>query len=149
MKQATAGTLSGCVIWILSIGFIASCVIPIFVVIGSISSFSQYAVQTTGNLLCPDGSTPDRHTYQTTTTDEFGNVEPATGVSLRCVDENGTVVKEDLVGYSFLWVGIFALIGLILSALLAFAFAAPLGVLIGRLFTRTQKPNLAENIEPR
>lgn len=146
---ATAGTVSGCIIWVVSIGVITSCILPIFVVIGSITSFSQYAIRTMGNVLCPDGTTGESYSYETTTTDEFGNIEPATGVSLRCVDENGTIVKEDPVGYSFLWVGIFALIGLIISAVLAFAFAAPLGVIIGRMFNRAQKPNIAMNIEPK
>jgi hypothetical protein len=149
MKQATtAGTVSGCIIWIVSVGVITSCILPIFVVIGSITSFSQFAIQTTGNIVCPDGTTAESYSYETTTIDEFGNVEPATGVSLRCVDETGIIVKEDHVGYAFLWIGAFALIGLIISAILAFVFAAPLGVLIGRLFKRSQKPIFAMNIEP-
>lgn len=150
MKQSTAaGTLSGCVIWILSIGIIASCVLPIFVIIGSVSSFSQFSIRVTGNIICPNGTTPDRHEYATTSTDEFGNSHPATGYELRCVDQSGEIVKTDPVGYAFLWTGVWALVGLILSAVLAFLLAAPLGVLIGRLFKRVQKPNIAENIEPR
>jgi hypothetical protein len=117
-------------------------------VIGSITSFSQFAIRATGNFICPDGTTAESYSYATTTTDEFGNVEPATGVSLRCVDQNGSIVKEDPVGYAFLWVGLFAVIGLIVSAVLAFLFAAPIGILIGRLFNRSQKPNIAMNIEP-
>jgi hypothetical protein len=136
------------VLWILAIGVILSCVLPIFVVIGSITSFSQFAIHTTGSIICPDGTTPESYSYETTTTDEFGNVEPATGVELHCVDGNGTVVKTDPVGYAFLWNGIFAFIGFIVSAILAFILAAPLGVLIGRLFNRGQRSNMAANIEP-
>lgn len=148
MKSAQAGTISGCIVWIIAIGVITSCVLPIFVVIGSITSLSQFAVKATGNFICPDGTSAESYSYSTTTTDEFGNIEPATGVSLRCVDEQGTVVKEDPVGYAFLWIGIFALIGLIISGVLAFALAAPLGILIGRLFKRSQRPTIAMNIEP-
>ena len=140
MKQATAGTISACVIWVIAVGIIMSCILPIFIVIGSITSFSRYAIKTTGNIICPDGTTPESYTYETTTTDEFGNSEPATAVELHCVDQNGNVVKTDPVGYAFLWDGIFALIGLIISAIFAFALAAPLGVLISRLFSRIQKP---------
>lgn len=147
MKSAQAGTISGCIVWILSIGVIASCVLPIFIVIGSITSFSRFAVTATGNFICPDGTKSETYTYETTTTDEFGNIEPATGVSLRCVDQSGSIVKEDPVGYSFLWVGFFAVIGLIVSAVLAFLFAAPIGIIIGRLFHRSQKSNIAMNIE--
>jgi hypothetical protein len=147
MKNATAGTISGCVIWVLSIGVIASCILRIFLVIGSITSFSRFAMKATGNMICPDGTTPESYSYETTTFDEFGNVEPATGVSLRCVDENGTIVKEDPVGYSFLWIGMFALIGLLVSGILAFALAAPLGMLIGRLLNRGKKQNHPATIE--
>ena len=149
MKQATAGTISGCVIWIISIGVIMSCVLPIFIVIGSITSFSQFAIKTTGSFVCPDGTTAESYSYETTTTDEFGNSQPATGVELHCVDQTGTVVKKDPVGYAFLWDGIFAVAGLMISAVLAFVLAAPLGVLIGRLFKGVQKPTIATNIEPK
>lgn len=150
MKQsATAGTLSGCLIWVISIGIISSCILPIFFVIGSFTSFSQFAIRTTGKMICPDGTTAESYSYETTTTDEYGNSEPATAVELHCVDESGNVVKTDPVGYSFLWIGFFALTGIVVSAILAFALAAPLGVLIGRLFNRSQKSNSAMNIEPR
>lgn len=148
MSSAKTSAVSGCIVWILSIGIILSCVLPIFIVIGSITSFSQFAIKATGNVICPDGTKAESYSYETTTTDEFGNTEPATGVSLRCVDENGTIVKEDPVGYAFLWVGAFALVGLIVSAVLAFLFAAPFGILIGRLLNRAKRPNIATNIEP-
>ena len=35
------------------------------------------------------------------TTDEFGNSEPAIGMELRCVDQGGTVVRTDSLGYAF------------------------------------------------
>lgn len=149
MKSAQAGTLSGCIVWIIAIGIIASCIVPILIGIGSLTSFSQFAIKATGNFICPDGSTAQSYSYETTTTDEFGNVEPATGVSLHCVDQSGTIVKEDPVGYTFLWVGVFAVIGLIVSAVLAFLFAAPIGILMGRLFHRSQRPNISTNIKHR
>lgn len=148
MKTSTVGTLSGCVVWILSIAVISSCILPIFFVIGSITSFSQYAIKTTGNFLCPDDTTPRSYSYQTTTTDEYGNRQPSTAYELHCVDQNGNVAKEDPIVYSFLWIGVFALMGLIISGILAFALAAPAGVLIGRLLNRRKTLNIAANIEP-
>lgn len=149
MKRATtAGTVSGCVIWILSIGAIMSCILPIFVVIGSITSFSPYAIKAMGNIICPEGTIAKSHSYETTSTDEFGNSQPATAVELRCIDQNGTIVKSDPIVYGFLWIGIFALAGLIISGILAFVLAAPLGVLIGRWFNRKQSQNISVNIEP-
>src|SRR5215203_4271473 len=148
MKSAKTSAISGCVVWILSIGIIATCVLPIFVTIGSVSSFSEFAINVTGNIVCPTGTTPERHTYATTTTDEFGNSHPATGYELHCVDETGTIVKNDTVVFGFLWVGLFALIGILISGVVAFAFAAPIGILIGRLFKRPQQSTIAANIEP-
>jgi len=123
--------------------------LPVFIVIGKITSFSQFAVKTTGNFICPDGTIPESYSYKTTTTDDFGNTEPATGVELHCVDQSGTVVKTDPIAYAFLWDGAFAIVGLVISVILAFALAAPLGILIGRLFNREQKPNNATNVEPK
>ncbi len=149
MKSATTGTISGCIVWVLSIGIIASCILPIFVLVGAITSFSQFAIKTTGNILCPDGTTPRSYSYETTTTDEFGTSQPATATELHCVDQSGMVVKNDPIVYAFLWDGIFASVGLLISILLAFAFAAPIGILIGRWFGRTQKPTISTNLEPR
>jgi hypothetical protein len=142
------GILSGCVVWGLSIGIILSCVLPVLIMVGSFTSFSRLAIQTTGNIICPDETRPESYSYQTTTTDEFGNTQPSTAYELHCIDQNGEVVKEDPVTYALLWIGGFAFVGLILSGILAFALAAPAGALIGRLLNRNQKPNFAANIEP-
>jgi hypothetical protein len=148
MNSKKTGMLSGCVVWGFSIGIILSCVLPVCIIAGSFTSFSQLAIQTTGNIICPDETSPERYSYQSTTTDEFGNTQPSTAYELHCVDQNGEVVKEDPIAYSFLWIGGFAFVGLILSGILAFALAAPAGALIGHLLNRNQKPKFAANIEP-
>jgi hypothetical protein len=109
---------------------------------------SDFAIQKTGSIVCPENTTPDVRTYATTTTDENGNRQPSTAYVLQCVDASGNVVKEDPVGYAFIWTGIIASIGLVFSGVLAFLFAAPAGVLITKFINRIRKPNLAENIEP-
>ena len=148
MTSAKTSAVSGCVVWVVSIGLISSCMLPIAVVVGSITSFSQFAIRTTGNFLCPSGTTPESYSYETTTTDEFGNSQPSTAVELHCIDENGNVVKNDPIIYSFLWIGVFAVIGLVISGILAFTLAAPAGMLIARLLNRRQKPNFTGTIEP-
>ena len=85
-----------------------------------------------GPYLCPEDSTADVVTFQTTTTDEYGNDEPATGYEMRCLDANGNVVQEGSPNYAFYWIGLLMLGSLVLSAGLAFLVAAPLGVLIAR-----------------
>jgi hypothetical protein len=64
---------------------------------------------------------------------------PSTTSVLECVDASGNIVKEDTVSFASIWIGIIALIGLFIAALLAFAFATPARVLIGRLINRMKK----------
>lgn len=138
MNLVKTGAVSGCVVWVLLIALLGSCILPIFFCIRSITSFSDYAIQTTGKILCPQGSTPESYSYDTTTTDENGNSQPATAYELHCVASNGEVVKTDPIVYAFLWDGIFALAGLVVIIVLAFLLAAPAGVLIGRFLNRNQ-----------
>jgi hypothetical protein len=146
MKRTSTGVVSGCLVWILAFGVISACILPVSMAIGGITSASDYAINFTGKFICPDGTIPESYSYATTTRDENGNEQPFTAYELHCV-ANGEVLKSDLVGYSFLWIGIFVVIGLILTSILAFVLAAPAGVLISKLLNRTKKQNTIENIE--
>ncbi len=142
MKQATTGTISGCLVWIIAFGAISICILPISFV-GSMSTMtSDFAIRQTGAILCPDNTTPKIRSFAT-----YGS-GPSTTSVLECVDASGDVVKEDPILYAFLWMGIFAAIGLVIAALLAFLLAAPAGILISRLLRRGQKQDFAANIEP-
>ena len=138
MRSATTGTISGCIVWIIVFCAISTCIFPIAAAIGGITSASEFTMKTLGPYICPEGSSAQSYSYDTTTTDEYGNSQPATAYVLQCVDANGKVVKEDPVGYAFLWIGVLALAGLIIAALLSLALAAPAGVLIGRLLNRNK-----------
>ena len=148
MKVAKAGTASGCIVWILVFGMLSSCLLPVSMMLGGFTSVSNLAIQTIGSVICPDGTTAESYSYATTTTDEYGNTQPSTADELHCIDVTGAVVKEDPVLYAFLWIGVIAVIGLVIAALLAFALAAPAGLLIARLLNRNKKTNIAANIEP-
>lgn len=139
MTSVKTGTLSGFIVWIIACGLISSCLAPTAMMIGSFTSFSDFAIRLTGRFICPEGTTPDVRSYATTTTDEYGNSQPATAYVLQCLNTGGTVVKEDPVGYAFLWMGILAAIGLLLSVVLAFVLAAPAGVLISRFLNRNRR----------
>lgn len=141
MKQATTGTVSGCLVWVIAFFAVSLCILPIATIVGGITSFTDFAIQQTGRFICPENTTPHVRSYATTTTDEFGNRQPATAYVLQCKDASGEVVMEDPVGYAFLWIGILAGIGLILSGILAFVLAAPAGVLIAKLLSRIKKPS--------
>jgi len=145
MKSVKTGAISGCIIWVLLIGIVSSCVLPIFFVIGSVTSFSDFAIKTTGKYICPANTTPTSYSYRTTTHDEYGNSQPTTAYELQCVDANGTVVKTDPVGYAFAWIGIFAGIGLIVALVISFALAAPAGALVARFLNRNKTDSQAIN----
>jgi len=134
MNATAVGATSGCVIWILAFGLVSICLCPIAAVIGSLSTtLGSDAV--TGMMepyLCPDNSTAEVIIFQTTTTDEFGNIEPSTGYKLQCVDAAGNVVREGSADYAFYWVGLLMVGSLVVSAGLAFLVSAPLGTFIAR-----------------
>ena len=136
MNNVKTTAISGCLIWLFLISIIGSCVMPIFFVVGSISSSSNYAIQTTGGWLCPHGTTPESYSYETTTHDENGFDRPATAYELHCMDASGTVVKNDPILYAFIWLGIWALVGLIISGVLTFIFAVPGGMLVTKLLNK-------------
>lgn len=136
MSKTTTTAVSGCIIWFFLISIIGSCVMPIFFIIGGFSSVSDFAIQTTGAWICNDGTTPQTYTYETTTTDEYGNRQPSTAYVLQCVDSSGNVMKEDPIAYAFIWIGIWALLGLVVTGVLSFIFAAPGGMLVTKFLER-------------
>ena len=145
MSKAKTTAFSGCLIWALLIAIISSCVMPVFFVIGSVSSFSEFAIKTTGGWLCPEGTTPESYSYATTSRDENGFEHPATAYELHCVNASGEVVKNDPILYAIIWIGISASIGLALSVILAFVFAVPGGMLVTRLLEKLRSPRAAIN----
>lgn len=146
MNSVKTTAISGCLIWFLLISIIGSCVMPVFFMVGGFSSSSDYAINTTGGWLCPQGTKPESYSYQTTTHDENGFDRPATAYELHCVDAEGTVVKNDPILYAFIWIGIWALIGLILSGVLTFIFAVPGGMLVTKLLNKMKSPRASTNI---
>ncbi len=141
MSKTTTTAVSGCLIWFFLVSIVDSCVMPVFFMVGGFSSVSNFAIQTTGAWICNDGTTPQTYTYQTTTTDEYGNRQPSTAYVLQCVDSSGNIIKEDPVAYAFIWIGLWAAAGLIVTGVLCFIFAVPGGVLVTKALNRIrQKP---------
>ncbi len=139
MSSNSTRAISGCIVWVLVFTIISSCLGPVAMFVGGFSSGSGLAMNILGPLVCPEGTTAEAYSYQSTIQDEFGNPQPATATELHCVDNAGNVVKSDPVGFAFLWVAILVVTGLAASALLAFAFAAPAGVLLGNLIGKLRK----------
>jgi len=136
MSKAKTTAFSGCLIWLILISVVGSCILPVFFLIGSLSSFSDFAIKTTGGWLCPEGTTPESYSYATTSRDQRGFERPSTAYELHCVDPSGNVVKNDPVLYAFIWIGIFAALGGIVTAILSFVFAVPGGMLVTRLLDK-------------
>lgn len=134
MKATAVGTTSGCVIWILAFGLVSLCLCPMAAVVGTLSTTlgADSVAGIMGPYLCPANSTADIETFETTTTDEFGNLEPATAYEMRCLDAEGNVVREGSPDFAFYWVGLLMLVSLVLAGGLAFLVAAPLGAFIAR-----------------
>jgi hypothetical protein len=148
MKAKTTGTLSGCIVWMIVFGVLSVCVFPTAMMLGGITSASNFAMQAIGSVICPDETMPQTYSYATTTTDEYGNRQPSTAYELHCVDANGVILMKDPVLYAFTWIGVISIIGLVIAALLAFALAAPAGILISKFLHRRQQPDITAMIEP-
>lgn len=144
MDKTKTTTFSGCLIWFLLLTLIGSCVMPVAFMAGGISSASDFAIGIMGGFICPENTTPESYSYATTTTDEYGNSRPSTAYELHCVDANGEVVKEDPIVYAFGWIGLTALVGILVTALLSFILAVPGGMLVTRLLEKFRKPRAIE-----
>jgi len=140
MKSLTTGTLSGCVVYVIVFGFLLTCLVPLGMGLGGFTSTisADFVARTLEPYLCPDGSHAEIITFQTTSTDEFGNESPATGFEMQCVGPGGEITREPSPDYGFIWIGVIGVASLILAALLSFVLAAPAGVIIGRLLGRTK-----------
>jgi hypothetical protein len=143
MKSANLGKASGCIIWILSFGLVSLCLGPLAIIVGAISSTAgaESVADIIGPYLCPEDSTAEIITFQTTTTDEFGTESPATGYEMQCVDAVGNIVRESSPDYAFYWVGLLSLGSLILSGGTAVLVAAPLSTFLRRRRSRSTSDN--------
>ncbi len=141
MKSAAAGTVSGCVVWMLVFCVLSTCLFSVALPLGSITTTSEFVVDIMGPYLCPPESTGEIITHPSTSTDSNGNPISSTAYEMQCVDANGTVVQAPSPAYAFVWLGVLAVAGLLIAVLLAFVLAAPVGVLIANLVGRLRKTN--------
>ena len=138
MKTASTGAASGCVVWLLTFGALSLCLCPMGLTLGGITSATNAAsiASLVGPWLCPAGSAAKIETYETTTTDDNGNTQPATGYTMVCQDAGGAVVANPGPLYAFVWIGILSGIGLAVAAILSIFLAVPAGAVIARWMSR-------------
>jgi len=142
MKKISTGTISGCLVWGLVFFLLSSCLTPAAMMIGGFTSGADFVAKFLGPVYCPKNATPEMYSYETTSTDENGFSHPVTAYELHCVDSSGKVVNTSLISFAFLWIGILSAVSLILSGILAFALAAPAGILIGRMLNKNKKDTI-------
>ncbi len=141
MSDKKSSAISGCVIWFVLLSVIGSCVMPIAFAVGGVTSSTDFVIVNIGTFICPEGTAPRSHSYQTTMNDEYGVARPATAYELQCEDSNGEVVQTDPIAYAFIWIAICALVGAVLTGLLSFVFAVPGGMLVTRFLRNIRFKN--------
>lgn len=144
-NNVKTSAVSGCVIWFVLLTFIGSCVMPIALAVGSISSSSDFVIENVGMFICPEGTAPRSFSYETTMVDQNGNTQPATAYELQCEDSNGDVVQTDPILYAFIWIGIVALLGMVTTVILSFIFAVPGGMLVTRMVNSIRRKKAIQN----
>ena len=143
MKSATTGAVSGCVVWMIVFCVLSSCLLPVAMMVGTLTSLLSvdFVADILGPYFCPQDSTVEIITHKRSGTNSSGGRYSSTSYEMQCVDSNGNVVREPSQDYVLIWLGILAVTGLILSALIAFLLAAPAGVFIVNLSNRLRKAN--------
>jgi hypothetical protein len=134
--STVAGSVSGCVLWLLVFSLFAACMVPVSLIFAVFTTDTPMMAGIVGPMFCTEGSKAQIRMEQTTMHDDNGFDRPAMGYTLICVDTNGKTVAEPAPWPTWTWNGLSFLAGLLVAALLALLFAAPLGVLVTRLLRR-------------
>jgi hypothetical protein len=136
---AAAGGISGCVVWLVVLAVLLTCLAPAAFGFALITTTSNLAASVVGPLVCPAGSTAYIERAPTTFVDDQGFTREAMGAEMVCADSAGTVVARPAPLPNWIWTGLVCGAGLAIGAVLALALAAPAGVVVGRVVGRRQK----------
>lgn len=134
-----AGTVSGCLVWLVLVAVFGVCLIPLGFVFALFTETTELAARTVGPIVCPANSVAKIETSPTTYIDENGVELQAVGAEMVCVNEAGTVVANPAPLPNWVWGGLVFLSAVLLAGLLAFVFAAPAGVVVGGVISRLKK----------
>jgi hypothetical protein len=137
--SATVGRLSGCALWLVAAAVLSLCLVPVAFVFTLFTSTSDLAAGVVDPLVCPAGTHAQIETAPTTYVDDQGFTREAMGREMVCVDDAGAVVARPAPLPNWIYAGLVGLAALVLAGGLALLFAAPAGVLLGRLTNRLGK----------
>src|SRR5258706_5933689 len=69
MKSASAGTVSGCLVWVILFVVSVPCLVPLMLFFGNFALYTDFSNRAVQPILCPANTTLQVRTYDTTTTD--------------------------------------------------------------------------------
>lgn len=137
--SAAVGTLSGCTAWLILAAALSLCLGPVACLFSLFTSTSNLAASIVGPLVCPVGTQAQIEIAPTTYVDDQGFTREAIGRELVCVDVAGAVAARPAPLPNWIWAGLAGAAALALAGGLALLFAAPAGVLLGKLAHRLGK----------
>jgi hypothetical protein len=130
---AAAGGISGCVVWLVVLAVLLTCLAPVAFSFALLTTTSNLAASVVGPLVCPADSTAQIERLPTTYVDDEGFTREAMGAEMVCADAGGNVVARPAPLPNWIWTGLVCGAGLAIGALAALALAAPAGAVVGRL----------------
>lgn len=139
MVQSPNRLLVGCLIGFVVFLVLSSCLVPVGMLAGGFTMFFSEDLITSslGQLMCPANTIPEIISYDSVRMDEDGFERPSTTLEMVCKTPDGNTVTNLGGSYALIWNGIFILVGLILSLILA--------ILVTDLIQRLMKKKSDQN----
>lgn len=138
----SVGAASGCVVWLITFAVLSMCMCPAAMIVAGIVPVTnpRQVEALVDPILCPADSAATITHYATTIRDDMGADLPATGYEMHCITPAGQTVRSYEGSFGFALIGILGAVALLVAGGLAFALAAPAGLIIARLFPKKSNP---------
>jgi|AutmiccommuBRH23_1029490.scaffolds.fasta_scaffold00280_21 hypothetical protein len=121
MERKPNRLLSGCLVWVIAFLLVSGCLVPVSLFVAGMSTFfsEDLIAPTLGPYLCPENTTAEIISFESTIIDQDGFDRPSTTLEMICKSSDGITVQNLGGSYAFIWSGIFAVVGLVLAAILS------------------------------
>lgn len=137
--SAKVGTASGCLVWVVLVVVIGTCLLPVGLIVSVFTATSDAAAQTIGPLICPEGSVATIEQSNNADRMDLGAEPVAATREMVCVDAQGTVITRPAPLPNWLWMAFITLVMAGLAGILAIILAVPAGATVGSLLKKMQK----------
>lgn len=120
MERKPNRSISGCLIWVIAFLLVSGCLMPVSLFISGMSTFfsEDLIAPTLGPFLCPENTVAEIISFESTIIED-GYIRPATSYEMLCKSPEDVTVKNLGASYALIWSGIFAVLSMILAAILA------------------------------